>query len=106
MPLKQYEIRYLPLFYEDLEQKILYIAETLKNPDAAEALLEAVEKAIQERSFCAESFAHYPSIKKRPYPYYAIYIRNYIVFYVVIDHRIMEIRRFLYKGQNKGRLLP
>lgn len=24
----QYELRYLPLFYEDLEQKVIYISET------------------------------------------------------------------------------
>ena len=27
----QYELRYLPLFYEDLEQKVIYISETLHN---------------------------------------------------------------------------
>lgn len=27
----QYELRYLPLFYEDLEQKVIYISETLYN---------------------------------------------------------------------------
>ena len=27
----QYELRYLPLFYEDLEQKVVYIAEILHN---------------------------------------------------------------------------
>ena len=27
----QYDLRYLPLFYEDLEQKVIYISETLHN---------------------------------------------------------------------------
>lgn len=30
-----YELRYLLLFYRDLEEKIVYIAETLQNPQAA-----------------------------------------------------------------------
>ena len=45
----QYELRYLPLFYEDLEQKVIYISETLHNEKAANDLLDAVEKAIMER---------------------------------------------------------
>ena len=28
----KYILRYLPLFYEKLEEKVVYIAETLKNP--------------------------------------------------------------------------
>lgn len=35
-----YELRYLLLFYRDLEDKIVYIAETLQNPQAANNLLD------------------------------------------------------------------
>lgn len=42
----QYELRYLPLFYRDLEQKVLYISDVLHNPKAANDLLDAVESAI------------------------------------------------------------
>ena len=34
----KYKLRYLPLFYEDLEQKVVYIAETLHNQKAANDL--------------------------------------------------------------------
>jgi hypothetical protein len=34
-----YKLRYLPLFYEDLENKLLYIANELKNPQAANDLI-------------------------------------------------------------------
>lgn len=27
---KKYKLRYLPVFYEDLEQKVMYIAESLQ----------------------------------------------------------------------------
>ena len=40
-----YKLRYLPLFYRDLEEKIVYIAETLQNPKAANDLLNDVENA-------------------------------------------------------------
>lgn len=99
----KYVLRYLPLFYEDLEEKVVYIAEKLKNPQAASDLLDAVESAILERLPAAESFEPYHSLKERRYPYYRIYVKNFIVYYVVIDDegpdKIMEIRRFLYNKQ-------
>lgn len=100
----KYVLRYLPIFYEDLENKVTYIAFKLHNQQAANALLDEVEKAILERQPVAESFEVYHSLKERRYPYYRIYIKNFFVFYVVIDDegtdKIMEVRRFLYRKQN------
>ncbi len=106
---RKYKLRYLPLFYEDLEQKVVYIAENLKNPQAANDLIDAVEKAILERLPVAEAFEPYESMKERRYPYYRIYVKNFVVWYVVIDDegndRIMEVRRFLYNKQDKNKLI-
>lgn len=100
----KYELRYLPSFYEDLEQKIMYIAEKLRNPKAANDLLDAVENAIFERLPNAEAFEEYHSLRERKYTYYRIYVKNYVVYYVVIDdegqNKIMEVRRFLYNKQD------
>lgn len=105
----KYKLRYLPLFYEDLEQKVVYIAEKLHNEKAANDLIDAVEKAILERLPVAEAFEPYHSLKERRYPYYRIYVKNFVAWYVVIDDegedRIMEMRRFLYNKQDKDRLL-
>lgn len=98
-----YELQYLPSFYYDLEEKVSYIAKELKNPQAANELIDAVEKAIVERQCNAESFEKYHSSKERRYPYYRIYVKNYVIYYVVInngEHKIMEVRRMLYKKQN------
>ena len=104
-----YILRYLPLFYEDLEEKITYISEDLANPGAALDLLDAVEAAILKRLPNAESFEQYHSQIDHQYPYYHINVKNFIVFYVVIDderpEKIMEVRRFLYKGQNRDELV-
>ena len=103
----KYKLRYLPLFYEDLEQKVIYIAEELHNQQAANELLEAVENAILERLPVAESFEVYHSIRERKYPYYRIYVKNYVIWYVVIDDegedKIMEVRRFLYNKQKRNK---
>lgn len=96
---KQYKLSYLPLFYQDLEDAVLYIAYELQNPDAAQRLADQVERAILKRLENPESFEKYPSKHERQYPYYRIYVGNYIVFYVVIDD-VMEVRRFLYKKRN------
>ena len=99
----KYKLRYLPLFYKDLEEKIVYIAEELHNEKAANDLLDEVEAAILERQSVAESFEPYRSLMERRYPYYRIYVKNFAVYYVVIDDegedKIMEVRRFLYNKQ-------
>ena len=97
------------MFYEDLEQKVIYIAEELHNQKAANDLLDAVENAILERLPVAESFEVYHSITERKYSYYRIYVKNYVIWYVVIDDegkdKIMEVRRFLYNRQNQTKLI-
>ena len=96
---KKYDVRFLPLFEEDLSGIVTYIAERLKNPVAASKLIDDVESAIMKRSNYAESFEPYHSAKERKYPYYRIYVGSYVVYYVVIDD-VMEVRRILYNKRN------
>ena len=106
---KKYRLSYLPLFYDDLDEKVTYIAEKLKNPKAANDLLDKVESAIMERLPMAESFEPYHSVRERRYFYYRICVDNYIIYYVVIDDDpndlVMEVRRFLYNGQNRDNMV-
>ena len=55
----KYKLRYLPLFYEDLNEKVEYIAYEKLNPDAALRLIDNVEAAMLERLPDAESFEQY-----------------------------------------------
>lgn len=96
---KRYELRILPLFEEDLAEAVDYITYRLRNPIAADALLDAVEQAIYERLPNAEAFEQYHSSRERKYPYYRIQVKNFTVFYVVIGN-VMEVRRFLYGRRN------
>lgn len=96
---KHYELRVLPLFEEDLNGIVDYIAFTLHNPIAAEKLVDAVEAAVYERLQCPEAFEPYRSAKERVHPYYRIDVKNYTVFYVVIGN-VMELRRILYSRRN------
>ena len=76
----------------------IYISETLHN-----------EKAIMERLPIAESFEPFRSVKERQYKYYRIYVKNFVIYYVVIDgigsKKIMEVRRFLYNKQDREQLI-
>ena len=96
----KYTLKYLPLFYDDLEERVAYLSDVLLNPDAANNLIDAVEKAILDRLPDAESFEKYHSRKERKYSYYRIYVKEYTVYYVVIPEergkKVMEVRRILH----------
>ena len=103
-----YHLRYLPLFYDDLYNAAIYIRDTLGSPKAANDLIDETEKAILQRLPFCESFEPYHSKKERKQLYYRIYVKNYIVYYVVItdknNNKTMEIRRFLSIRQNRNNI--
>ncbi len=99
-----YGLRYLPLFKQELDLAVTYIAFQLNDIDAANSLLDNVEIAIKNRLNNPESFEPVPSKKDRKHPYYRIYVDNYIVYYVVLEEngqKIMEVRRFLHTLQDR-----
>ena len=102
-----FELRYLPLFYEELDHEVSYIAFILKNPQAAARLIDDVEKAILKRlEDGPDSFEPVKTYRKRKDVYYRIYVRNYIIYYVVLEEngrRIMEIRRFLHSREDRDK---
>ncbi|SFE34833.1 type II toxin-antitoxin system RelE/ParE family toxin [Peptostreptococcus sp. D1] len=101
---KTYKLTFLPLFEEDLNEVVDYISLKLKNPSAAHRLVDDVEQAILKRLDSPLIFAPYASAKNRKYPYYRINVRNFSIFYVVIDDT-MEVRRFIYSKRNIDALL-
>ncbi|MBE5920359.1 MAG: type II toxin-antitoxin system RelE/ParE family toxin [Pseudobutyrivibrio ruminis] len=101
----KYSLRYLPLFKQELDLAVTYIAFQLNDIDAANSLLDDVEIAIRNRLNNPESYEPVKSKKDRKNPYYRIYVNNYIVYYVVLEEdgqKIMEIRRFLHTLQNRN----
>jgi plasmid stabilization system protein ParE len=89
----------LPLFDSDLAEAWEYIAFKLKNPVAANRLVDDTQKAILKRLKAPEAHQKYHSNKERKYPYYRIQVRNFTVWYVVIGN-VMEVRRFIYSKRN------
>ena len=92
---RRYRLEYLPLFWDDLNEAVSYIADVLKAPEAAERLIDATEAGILAHSRNPTLATTYKTAKPRPLPYYWFEVGNYMVFYVVLDD-VMEVRRFLY----------
>jgi toxin ParE1/3/4 len=94
-----------------MNEIMYYITYKLRNPQAANHLVNLVENAILERLPYADSYEIYNSKKERADNYYRIYIKNFVIYYVVIDgekdeNKIMEVRRILYNKRNSSELLP
>ena len=53
---EEYTLEYLPLFDAELAEAVHYITQKLRNPDAANKLIDDVEQAITDRLFAPESF--------------------------------------------------
>ncbi|MBR6019447.1 MAG: type II toxin-antitoxin system RelE/ParE family toxin [Lachnospiraceae bacterium] len=104
-----YSLSYLPMFYDDLEEQVMYISDVLCNPKAANELLDTIEAAILERLPNAEAYEPYHSRKERAHPYYRIYLKNYTIYYVVIPNgpqkKIMEVRRVLHNLRDRDKLI-
>ena len=97
---KFYQLRYLPIFETDLLSTVNYITNVLKNEDAAHRLVDDIESAILKRLENPLAFEPYRSAKRREYPYYRIYVRNYVVI-----GNVMEVRRLIYSARDTDRHL-
>lgn len=98
-----YSVRYLPLFWDDLNDAVTYISRTLKNPTAAERLLDQTELAILDHLEHPTFGVVYKGRRHRDTPYYWFPVGKYMVFYVVLDD-VMEVRRFIYGARDLTRI--
>ena len=96
---KTYKLRFLPTFNDDLDKILDYITVTLHNPVAAENLLADIESVVESRCTCADAFEVFRTSNLAKQNYYIIYVKNYMIFYVLIDD-VMEVRRILYSHRN------
>ena len=99
LALSKVELRYLPVFWEDLFDAVSYVANVLYNEAAAKKMINEVEVKVNEHLQNPTCALTYKSAKKRDNTYYWFSVGNYMVFYVVIDN-IMEVRRFLYGSRD------
>jgi toxin ParE1/3/4 len=99
-----FELRYSPLFFEDLDRITHYILLELKNKAATQAFINDVEAAIRKHLKNPLQVAIYPSMCRREHEYRRIQVGNYLIFYVVIKHT-MIVRRLLYGRRDLDKIL-
>ena len=99
-----FELRYSPLFCDDLDRITNYILLDLKNEIATKTFIGDVEAAIKKRLENPLHAAIYPSMHRRKHEYRRILVGNYLIFYVVIEH-IMVVRRLLYGRTDLDKIL-
>ncbi|MBO5005188.1 MAG: type II toxin-antitoxin system RelE/ParE family toxin [Clostridia bacterium] len=100
----KYTIKYSSTFINQFNNILKYFVHKLKNKIAAENFYNEVIKEIETRSKNPENYEKYLSTRKRKNSYYRIYVKNYIIFYIVKD-TTMEIRRILYSKRNFDKLI-
>ena len=100
----KYSIRYTSTFIKQFNNILSYFLHKLNNKIAAENFYNNVIQEIENRSKNPKNYEEYIGNKKRKNAYYRIYVKNYTIFYVVIDHT-MEIRRILYSKRNFEKLI-
>jgi len=98
------DIVYLPSFQQDIDAIIDYITNTLEAPQAASNLLNELEKSINDLKRLPLAHRLYHPIKPILTEYRVLTVKNYLVFYVVLEKTI-EIHRIIYKKRNLSQLI-
>ena len=99
-----FEVKYLPSFFHELDKIIEYISVTLESPRAALNLLDELEEEINNIKKYPNARRLYRPIRPISTEYRILTVKNYLVFYVVIDN-IIEIHRIIYKKRELSQLI-
>lgn len=100
----EYEIKYSSTFINQFNNILKYFMYKLKNKIVAENFYNEVIREIEIRSENPENYEKYIGTRKRKYPYYRIYVKNYTVFYIVKEN-VMEVRRIIYSKRNFDKII-
>ena len=95
---------YTEQFWDDIANTIRYITFTLRNPQAAQELKDGVKLEIERIVALPLEIRPYFVDEVSKDKYYALYVGNFIAFFVVIGD-VYEFRRFLYSKRNLQKVL-
>ena len=99
-----HEIKYLPSFQHDLNSIMEYITFRLEAPQAALNLLDEVEESINNLRMFPLAHRLYRPVRPLPTEYRVLTVKNYLIFYTVLEETI-EIHRIIYKKRNLSQLI-
>ena len=97
-----YKVVYLPTARQQLTDAVLYIAQELSNPAAAESLLDEVEKQVGSLKEMPYRFSVYPALYAMKREIRSVSVKEYILFYTILEEeKTVEIWRFLHQRQKR-----
>ena len=99
-----YKLKYLPLAQKDLRDITSYIADNLKAPKAAMDFINTLDNSIsrlQQFFYSCKLYQPQESLKTE---YRLMPVKNYLVFYVVIENEV-EIHRIVYAKMNLAKFI-
>ena len=98
------EIKYLPSFQQELDAIVDYISIALEAPRTALNLVDELDESINNLKQFPNAHRLYRPIRPMKTQYRILTVKNYLVFYVVLEEYI-EIHRIIYKKRNLSQLV-
>ena len=93
----KYKLEFLPVAEKDIRSAAMYIAKELKAPMAAANLVREIRKKSNNLREMPYIYREYRGDPLNETVYRAMQVKNYIVFYTVIEERkTVEVHRVLY----------
>lgn len=99
-----YKLKYLPLAQKDLWDITRYIADNLKAPKAAMDFVDTLDNSISRLQQFPYSCKLYQLQESLEVEYRLLSVKNYLVFYVVVENEV-EIHRIVYAKMNLKKLI-
>ena len=101
---KYFQIEYLPIARKDLQDIVDYIVIDLEVPEIAINILNTLETnilSLQENPFRGSL---YKSSRQHNNQYRKLFVKNYVILYLIIDNTV-EIQRIFYYRRNMDTLI-
>ncbi len=103
---EMYRVEYLETALADLKEIALYIRDQLKDPEAAERLLEKIVTKAETLSVFPYGRPVYLPMRKLSHEYRTVYVDHYTVFYWISEERkTVCIARVVYSRRNMTGIL-
>ena len=99
-----YKIRYLPIAQKDLQDIVLYFLDNLKSPQAAINFIETFNESVSRLKKHPYAYKLYQPQDPIESEYRLLPVKNYLVFYIVIEN-IVEIHRIIYAKMNIEKII-
>ncbi len=95
-----HEIRYLPIALDDLNDALNYLLVALDAPQAAEALLDELDEAVQRIARFPYAHELYRTDRPMKDEVRKVPVRGFVLYYAVFEDYV-EIRRFLHGRRDR-----